>query len=606
MRHLSALLRQRQTKDRKFFRLLSSASTARTGIRVAIIGGGVSGLSTALQLAPLAEKGLIAKPIEIYEKTCLIRSSSSASVSASASASFNDTTNPTRSPGSGAIGREIGVGIWSTALEPFRTQRKSHKELIRKLEHLGQYVEKVGYRTPKGDWLTKTKLSLPPSLQPNLNLADADADATKTCIADPSLLFIRENDFIKSLHEAALAEQEQGTIQLHYATSEQDESTHVDSIVLPDSTSNGLEMGYSGQLQFKDGNTSSTDYHMVIAADGMKSTLRTKYSGYDGFIKKWKAGKEPSLEYTPKWQEEQLDEKHSIEDRKYVVFRGNSPLKGDGVSFQTWGEGRNMRFALVGMSHPTNGISQERSEKQVWFATICDEVICSKKDPEERKELLIKSFQEWHNPIRQLIESTPAEEIFMERGVAHKHSLKPVLNLAEVIHYQARHSKMGGGASFSPMQYPGPGCILLFAGDAYMTIDPVLAQGFTMAMEAGADLAVTLESCLGQKGKEHENWQQPFDSKGVREALLERNHRRFGRVMCLIRSTELVQSLAQPNSEFASILTKHFVRPAMALVPSFIKEAAFSAVMKYSLGYYGDYTKVNAGNDRSTTRKSND
>jgi hypothetical protein len=139
-----------------------------------------------------------------------------------------------------------------------------------------------------------------------------------------------------------------------------------------------------------------------------------------------------------------------------------------------------------------------------------------------------------------------------------------------------------------------------------MTVDPVLAQGFTIGMEAASDLAVTLESCLGQNGKEHKNSQQPFDSKIVREALLERNHRRFGRVMCLIRSTELVQSLAQPNSEFAGILTKNFVRPAMALVPSFIKEAAFSVVMKYSLGYYGNYTKVHADTDRTTTRKNND
>jgi 2-polyprenyl-6-methoxyphenol hydroxylase-like FAD-dependent oxidoreductase len=601
MRHLATLIGRRSTKDRKLIRFFSSSNPAGNGIRVAIIGGGVSGLSTALQLAPLVEKGLIAEPIEIYERSCL---ASSPDVMRNTD-SGKDATNSTHSAGSGAIGRDIGVGIWSTALEPFRTHRTSYKELIQKLEHLGQYVEKVGYRTPKGDWLTKTKLSLPSSLQPNLNIDDLDAAQTSS--ADPSLLFIRENDFIKSLHEAAIAEQEKGTIQLHYATDGQDESTHVDSIVLPDITKNGSVLGYSGQLQFKDGSISSTDYHMVISADGMKSTLRTQYSGYDCFIKKWKAGIEPSLKgLTPKWKDEQLAEKLSIEDRNYVVFRGITPLKSDGVSFQTWGEGRNMRFALVGMSHPTNDKGPERSEKQVWFATICDEIICSKKDPEERKELLVKSFQEWHDPIRQLIESTPAEEILMERGVGHKHSLQPVLNLAEVMHYQACHSEMDNAASISPIQYPGPGCILLFAGDAYMTVDPVLAQGFTIGMEAASDLAVTLESCLGQNGKDHKNSQQPFDSKIVREALLERNHRRFGRVMCLIRSTELVQSLAQPNSEFAGILTKNFVRPAMALVPSFIKEAAFSVVMKYSLGYYGNYTKVHADTDRTTTRKNND
>jgi len=581
--------------------LSSSSNSSRTGpgIRVAIIGGGASGLSTALQLAPLVEKGLIAKPIDIYEKSCL-ESSLHASSAPAISVSAIDTTDPsTLSSGSGAVGREIGVGIWNTALEPFRSQRNSHKDLIRKLEYLGHYVENVGYRTPKGDWLTKTKLSLPPSLQPNVDSTDR---------ADPSLLFIREKDFLASLRDAVHAEQDCGTIQMHYAPFENDESTSVDYITLPDTSTNGL--GHSGHLQFKDGSVSSTDYHILIAAGGMRSTLRKKYSGYGCSIEKWKAGKEPSLETAPKWlkwQKEELEEKHSIEDRKYVVFRGNAPLKGkdigtDGVSFQTWGEGKNMRFALVGMSHPTSEKGNERSEKQVWFATICDEEICSSKNnPQDRKDLLVQSFQNWHDPIRQVIESTPAEEILMERGMGHRHSLLPVLNLAEVMQYQNRHSD----ANFTPMQYHGPGPMLLFAGDAYMTIDPVLAQGFTIGMESGADLAVTLESCLGQNGKDSENHQQEFDLKTVRDALLERNRRRFGRVMCLIRSTELVQSMAQPSSEFASILTKNFVRPAMMMIPAFIKQAAFSAVMKYSLGYYGNYgnyKKVHVDNDDNPKR----
>ena len=48
---------------------------------------------------------------------------------------------------------------------------------------------------------------------------------------------------------------------------------------------------------------------------------------------------------------------NAIEDRDYTVFRGNSPLTDDeaemdGISFQTWGVGRSMRFAAVGMSTP--------------------------------------------------------------------------------------------------------------------------------------------------------------------------------------------------------------------------------------------------------------
>jgi 2-polyprenyl-6-methoxyphenol hydroxylase-like FAD-dependent oxidoreductase len=587
MRQFSSLLRRQKTnKNHMLIRFLSSSSNSGTspGIRVAIIGGGASGLSTALQLAPLAEKGLIAKPIDIYEKSCLASSIDASSAPARAMATTNLTTD---SWGSGVIGKEIGVGIWNTALEPFQSERNSHKDLIRKLEHSGQYIERVGYRTPKGDWLTKTTLSLPPSMQPNV-------DANATDRADPSLLFIREKDFLASLREAVHTEQECGTIQMHYAPTENDESTTVESVTLPDSQTN--EVGNSGYLQFKDGSVSSTDYQMLIAADGMKSTLRTKYSGYDCSIRNWKAGKEPSLESAPKWpkwQKEQLKEKHSIEDRKYVVFRGNAPLKGkdigtDGVSFQTWGEGKNMRFALVGMSHPTSEEGNERTEKQVWFATICDEQICSNNNPEDRKDLLLKSFENWHDPIRQLIESTPAEKILMERGMGHRHSLLPVMNLAEVMQYQNRYVD----ANSTPMPYHGPGPMLLFAGDAYMTIDPVLAQGFTIGMEAGADLAATLESCLVRNGKDSENHEQRFDFKTIRDALLERNQRRFGRVMCLIRSTELVQSLAQPSTEFTTVLTKNFVRPAMMMIPAFIKQAAFSVVMKYSLGYYGNYTKA--------------
>lgn len=75
-------------------------------MRVAIVGGGAAGLSTALHLSPLVEKGLISSPIDVYEKG--IKESSS----------HNHKTNEQESQysGSGSIGRDIGVGLWSTAL----------------------------------------------------------------------------------------------------------------------------------------------------------------------------------------------------------------------------------------------------------------------------------------------------------------------------------------------------------------------------------------------------------------------------------------------------------------------------------------------------------
>lgn len=539
---------------------------------MAIVGGGASALSTALQLAPLAERGIIAKPIDLYEKSCL---------SDAHPHEKSSVIDEHFHPGSGTIGRDVGVGIWSTALKPFMRSFHpssengkekpfgSHIDLIEKLEHLGQYVDKVGYRTPKGSWLTRSRLN-----------SSGVQESASNNLDDPSLLFIQEKDFLSTLREAVAFEGENfGTIRTHFANSERDKSTEVDKIV----PQRGENDYITGALQFSDQSTSSESYHFIIDATGMQSTLRSKYGGFGPFVKKWKENKGAACEYSETWQREQLEDKHSIMDRKYVVFRGNSPLNDTevdmkGESFQTWGEGKNMRFAAIAMSHP-NEDDTDRCEKKVWFATICDAAgVCSSKDAEERKRLLLASFKEWHDPICKLIESTPAEKIFMERGVGHKHSVCPVLNLSEVMDYQSRCS----GRDRSIPNGHGP--ILLFAGDANMAVDPVLAQGFTVNMEAAADLASTLEACLKNKKDG-----QSFDYEALRKAISERSKRRMVRIMCLIRSTEIVQFLAQPSSEFGINLTKYLVRPAMMLVPSFIKEIAFSSMMKYSLGYYSNF-----------------
>jgi 2-polyprenyl-6-methoxyphenol hydroxylase-like FAD-dependent oxidoreductase len=557
----------------------------------------------------LVSKGLIAKPIHVYEKSCLEQDHACIQTKGKINNHHHDIA------GTGAVGREIGVGIWNTALEPFKKTngRKSHLQLIERLEALGQYVGEVGYRTPKGKWLTKSKLRTE-------EIQASEPGDDRPCVS-PSLLFVRERDFLSCLREAVQVEQETfGTIQMHHGRFKNDKSTCVQDIVLcgnnnDDDASTSITQngsihvdGLSGKLQFADGTMSENSYHFIIAADGMNSVLRTKYAGYDTFIQRWKSGNEAVSIYSDKWQREQMEEKHAIEDRKYVVFRGNSPLTNEqanmnGRSFQTWGEGRNMRFAAVGMSHPKcNGSlnAGERCEKQVWFATISDDELCSIEDPQKRKERLIENFQDWHEPICSLIASTPADEILMERGLGHKHSLLPVLNMAEVIQYQSRSKSANGSSTTRILPYQlGPGPILLFSGDSYMTIDPVLAQGFTMGMEGAADLASTLERCLQNRSIKDDgedegdndntfsrNTKVAFDPYVLRSAIMERNTRRFERVMCLIRSTELVQYMAQPTSMWASMLAKHILRPCMMIIPSSVKEIAFSAVMKYSLGYY--------------------
>mmetsp|Transcript_8082 Transcript_8082/g.15219 ORF Transcript_8082/g.15219 Transcript_8082/m.15219 type:complete len:699 (-) Transcript_8082:117-2213(-) len=578
-------------------------------LKVAIIGGGASGLSAALHLAPLVSKGLIAKPIDVYEQ-------STSSLAAVQQDTDTNTLIQGKGTRSGAFGRDIGVGIWNTALEPFKKTngRKSHLELIEKLENLGQYVGEVGYRTPKGKWLTKSKLCTEP--------IQAIVVGDDRPNVSPSLLFLRERDFLSCLREAVQMEQETfGTIQMHYGRFNNDQSTCVQDIILCDnnddaemssSVKNGSRHadGLSGKLKFADGTVSDHSYHFIIAADGMNSILRTKYAGYDSFINRWKSGNDAVSTDSDKWQREEMEEKHSIEDRNYVVFRGNSPLTNEqanmnGISFQTWGEGRNMRFAAVGMSHPQNSNdslnAKERCEKQVWFATICDDELCSIKDPQKRKDRLIENFQDWHEPICCLIDSTPADDILMERGLGHKHSIGPVLNMTEVIHYQARSNKGGNSGPTASQIMPyqiGPGPILLFSGDSYMTVDPVLAQGFSIGMEGAADLASTLETCLqnrsmtdaaagGDNDASLVSKQIAFDPNILRNAIMERNSRRFERIMCLIRSTELVQTMAQPTSMWASMLVKNILRPLMMIAPSSFKEVAFSVVMKYSLGYYG-------------------
>lgn len=615
IRNLMTIQAQNNIAQKGTLRFFSqSTSHDPPKLRVAIIGGGASGLSAALHLAPLVSKGLIAKPIHVYEKSSLEQQDSH--IQKTNNGEQNDVHHPNDvnfTTGTGVFGRDIGVGIWNTALEPFKKThgRKSHLQLIEQLEEMGQYVGEVGYRTPKGKWLTKSKLRTE-----QIQASDL-VDDTVPCI-HPSLLFVRERDFLSCLRQAVQVEQDTfGTIQMHHGRFKNDKSTCVQDVVLCDNHDASMSMahngsipvnGLSGKLEFADGTLSDQSYHFIIAADGMNSTLRTKYAGYDTFIQRWKSGNEAVSIDSDQWQREQMQEKYAIEDRNYVVFRGNSPLTNEqanmnGRSFQTWGEGRNMRFAAVGMSHPKSNNNEskhagERCEKQVWFATIHDDELCSIKDPQKRKERLIENFKNWHEPICSLIDSTPADDILMERGLGHKHSLLPVLNLAEVIQYQTR-SKTGNGSSTSrimPYQL-GSGPIILFSGDAYMTIDPVLAQGFTMGMEDAADLASTLEKCLQiesipNSDKNHDatgsswNRQVAFDPTVLRKAILERNTRRFERVMCLIRSTELVQYMAQPTSLWGSMLVKHILRPCMLIIPSSIKEVAFSVVMKYSLGYY--------------------
>jgi 2-polyprenyl-6-methoxyphenol hydroxylase-like FAD-dependent oxidoreductase len=271
-----------------------------------------------------------------------------------------------------------------------------------------------------------------------------------------------------------------------------------------------------------------------------------------------------------------------IQDRNYTVFRGNSPIgaselgpDGD-VSFQTWGVGKSMRFATVPLHYP--GPLQTTEEKQVWFATIDDDDVTSERDPVVRRNKLLEAFQDWHDPVGRIIEATPPEEILSTRAIAHRHSLGPVIDFNSVL-------KQTTGKR-PPSAAEGP--CLLFAGDACMTIDPILAQGFTFAMEGAYVLRDAVEqSCVPCP----EEPLLAFNPYLLRELVKARHESRLSRLICLLQATELVQALGQPNGgSFSGRINTHLLRPLMKLAPNFIKAPMFDSVLKYSLNCFG--TKI--------------
>jgi 2-polyprenyl-6-methoxyphenol hydroxylase-like FAD-dependent oxidoreductase len=233
-----------------------------------------------------------------------------------------------------------------------------------------------------------------------------------------------------------------------------------------------------------------------------------------------------------------------------------------------------MRFASVPLSYPVS--DGQREEKQVWFATTSDPDIVSEKDEDKRKELLLKAFSSWHDPIQAMMESTPAKDIMMEGAIAHKHCVGPVSDvhrLLREIHRKAPPSS-------------GPGPVMVFVGDSFMTVDPILAQGFTMALEGSHALLGPIETACQTHELSDLSIENnlAFDPYILRQNLQERHDRRNHRLVSLLRATELVQALGQPQASLFGSLFKNIVRPAMMMTPNAIKAPIFNAMLKYSLG----------------------
>ena len=551
---LLILCRPRQRLyGRQWLSTSSSSSSVGEQLRVAVVGGGTAGLSTALHLAPLVEAGLVASPVDVYDApppqtlTSTDRSSSSSSRS------------------SGSTGRNIGVGIWSTALDPFLgTGRQSHHMVYQEMTAAGRWVGDVGYRTPSGHWLMTS------------HLPTNEQEAAE--MGMPALLFLREKDMMRSLQKAVHLEELRGMIRMH----RDGRKTRVTGLYQQSSRP------WSTQLVLNDGDLlSERDYHLIIAADGTHSIIRRDYGGRDLFrrirltgtsalpspIELPPSSSTPSTQQAASWDEARRQEEVGLQDRKYTVFRGNANMpKEDGVAFQTWGVGRSMRFATVPMLYPgPNNGNHKREERQVWFITIDDDDISSEPDSSKRRQMLLETFRDWHDPICRTVEATPPEEILMERAIAHRHCTGPVLAFNKVVR------QMNGVRP--PNSGEGP-CVV-FVGDAYMTVDPILAQGFTVAMEGAYALRRSVEqSCIPYA----QDSSLAFDPYLLRKSLRRRHEARMDRLVCLLRVTELVQALGQPTGGLGGLFNTKLLRPLLRLIPNVIKAPVFNSVLKYSLG----------------------
>jgi 2-polyprenyl-6-methoxyphenol hydroxylase-like FAD-dependent oxidoreductase len=272
---------------------------------------------------------------------------------------------------------------------------------------------------------------------------------------------------------------------------------------------------------------------------------------------------------------EQAQQANQVEDRHYSVFRGNARMTVEeagknGTSFQTWGEGNSMRFATVPMSYPS-GANRVQTEHQVWFATTNSSELVQEQDPQLRKQRLMQAFGSWHHPIPAMMEATPVDEILLERAIAHKHCVPPVTNVKQVLQdlYNIRPKSTGSGP------------VMVFIGDAFMTVDPILAQGFTMGMEGAHALSNSVSSACNQQSLDG----LAFDPYVLRQNLENRHEGREDRLVALLRATELVQALGQPpDYSVLGFLSKYVVRPAIRITPHSIKTPIFNSMLKYSLG----------------------
>ncbi len=188
-----------------------------------------------------------------------------------------------------------------------------------------------------------------------------------------------------------------------------------------------VEAGGRLRVRFKNGQERECD--AVIGADGIRSRVRASLFG----------------EAEPVF-------------RGYTISRGVGFYSGSNMPAQhnseTWGPGK--RFGILAMGagrftwYGTTNLG--RTIRPTGWST----------DPGARKQELLSAFADWHEPIPQLIASTPAESIL--RNDAHDRT---------------------------PLRHWGKGAVTLL-GDAAHPLTPNLGQGGCLAIED----AWTLANCV--------------------------------------------------------------------------------------------------------------
>jgi len=143
--------------------------------------------------------------------------------------------------------------------------------------------------------------------------------------------------------------------------------------------------------------------------------------------------------------------------RGYVAWRGVATFESEEIVGETWGRGK--RFGFIPLGNGRVG----------WWAAANDPTPeeTLKRTPPQWKSDVLKLFGEWHLPIRQVIEATPAESVLCN-AIADRPAPPP-------------NKPWGEGA-------------VSLLGDAAHPTTPNLGQGACMAIEDAAVLAYAVDA----------------------------------------------------------------------------------------------------------------